>query len=247
MSNSDTSATSNSADDSSNIDGEQELLMVDTGLPVATELAEMLLTKNDLKNSLLSFSIWVERYAAGQGDEKDRAINGSLFRDGVTQFVGCFDSKNAYPLVVETVYPNTDGVAPYFRWLRDLRNSYTAHRHGSARQCNVAAVVQPETGKFLGQSELFAVYTGPSADGHSQLLAVVAQALRYAETKIAELKQQFIAEASAIAPEKLLALPRGGAVQPQGPASMAKSRGDVRKTIAREAAATPPSELSENS
>ncbi len=75
---------------------QQELLIVDTGLPVALELAEMKLTKRDLENSLASFTVWVERYHPGGGqNESERAINGSLFRDGITQFVGCFDSKNA--------------------------------------------------------------------------------------------------------------------------------------------------------
>ncbi|MFK4498888.1 hypothetical protein ABIF86_003179 [Bradyrhizobium japonicum] len=213
----------------------EELIMADTGLAVAEELAEMEITKFDLDCALVSLTLWTQGYRPeGSESEKERAVNGSLFRDGITQFVSCFDSKNRFPLVVETVYPNATGVAPYFKWLRNLRNSYTAHRHGAARQCSIAAVVRPGTGAFLGHSKLFAAYVGPSQDGHAQLLAVVSLAIRYVEAQILRLQQQFIEEASAIPPEQLLMLPRGAAVQPQGPAQIGMSRGDVRKAMARE-------------
>ena len=81
---------------------DENVIATDTGLPVARELAEMLLIKADLASSLASLTIWAESYshwAEGVPDERARAISGSLFRDGITQFVSCFDSKNAVPLV----------------------------------------------------------------------------------------------------------------------------------------------------
>jgi len=204
----------------------------------------MELIHNDLNLSLSSLAIWVERYQPeGQKDEKERAIDGSLFRDGITQFVGCFDRNNAFPLVVETVYPHVNGIGPYFRWLRDLRNSYTAHRHGAARQCVIGAVVQPGTGNFLGHAKLVTVYVGPSQEGHTQLLAIIGMAIQYTEAKIKDLRQQFIKAAEALPKEELLRLPTA-VVQAQEPAKMGKSRGDVRKGIVREYDATteqPPS------
>lgn len=193
----------------------------------------MLLIKNDLTQSLASLTIWVESYSTEKKDDsRTRTINDSLFRDGITQFVNCFDSKNAFPLVVETVFPNIEGIAPYFRWLRDLRNSYAAHRHGNSRQCSVGAIVDPSTGAYLGHTALYAAYRGPNQEGHAALLSLVAHALHYVEAQLVTLGQRFDAEASAIAPAVLLKLPRS-AVQPQGPEQMGKSRGDVMKAISR--------------
>jgi hypothetical protein len=216
----------------------EDLIVGDTGLPVARELAEMELINNDLNLSLSSLTIWVERYQpAGQKDEKERAIDGSLFRDGITQFVGCFDRNNAYPLVVETVYPNVGGIGPYFRWLRNLRNSYTAHRHGAARQCSIGALVRPGAGQFLGHTKLIVIYAGPSQEEHASLLAIIKMAISYVESRIAHLQQEFMAQASALPPEELLKLPPAP-VQPQAPDQIGKSRGEVRKGIARENAET---------
>lgn len=207
--------------------------MRDTKLPITRELAEMLLIRNDLSNSIASLTLWSKSYTSDEKDTADKkTIEGSLFRDGITQFVGCFDSKNAIPLMVETVFPGVDGIAPYFRWLRALRNSYTAHRHGAARQCVVGAIVDPISGEYRGQGEMFAVYAGPSREGHANLLALVAMALRHVEAEILSLRQQFDAAAQAIGPEALLKLPVA-AVQPQAPADMGKSRGDIRRGMER--------------
>lgn len=214
---------------------EEQFMMRETWLPVARELSEMLLTKMDLANSLASLTVWVEGYTTDvkQEDQHVKAIRGSLFRDAITQFVGCFDSKNAFPLIAETVYPNVEGIRPYFRWLRDLRNSYTAHRHGSARQCVVGVLVDPTSGKYRGHGNLFTIYAGPSQQGHAQLLSLVRMAIGYVEGKIAILQQQFETEAAAIPQEELLKLPFA-AVQPQEATSMAKSRGAIQKRIVRD-------------
>jgi hypothetical protein len=211
----------------------------DTGLPIARQLAEMLLTQIDLANSRASLKTWIDGYdSEGKEDEHTKAIRGSLFRDFITQFVGCFDSKNAFPLVVETIFPNVNGTGPYFRWLRSLRNSYTAHRHGAARQCSVGAFIDPTSGAYLGRGELFAVYTGPSKEGHAQLLSIVEMTIRYVENRIAILRIEFDAQVGAIASVDRLKFPVT-AVQPQAPEDMGKSRGDVSKGIAREHGDTP--------
>ena len=91
------------------------LVARDTGLPIARELAEMLLTQIDISNSLASLTLWSKQYES-RGDpepEDTKTIVDSLFRDGITQFVGCFDSKNAFPLVVETVFPSLEGIAQH--------------------------------------------------------------------------------------------------------------------------------------
>jgi hypothetical protein len=207
----------------------------ETGLPVARELAEMLLTQQDIANSLAVLTAWIEGDASEDSDPNSRAhaIRGSLFRDGITQFVGCFDSKNAFPLVVETVYPAVEGIDAYFRWLRALRNSYTAHRHGGARQCVVGILINPISGEYLGRDNRFATYLGPNQEGQSDLLSILSMASRYVAERISALEQQFDAEVQSIAPSDRLKLP-AAALQPQGPTSMGKSRGDIRKGIERE-------------
>lgn len=210
----------------------------DLGSPLSRDLAEMVLTLIDLKNSLASLTHWSNSFTSDQDYPDKNAIEGSLFRDGITQLVACFDSNNAVPLVVEEVFPGAEGIDDYFRWLRGLRVSYTAHRHGSARQCVVGAAIDPQ-GNFLGISELFAIYSGPNRQGHADLLRVVSQSIRYTESKIAAMRSELEREAKMLSPEQLLKLPTAR-VQPPGPAEMRKSRGDVKKGFSRK-----PGELSE--
>lgn len=208
--------------------------MVETGLPVARELAEMLLIKHDLSASLSGIKIWDRlRKMEAEDTEDNKSIRNSLLRDGITQFVNCFDGKNFSPLVVETIYQSWEGIGPYFRWLRGLRNSYTAHRHGSARQCVVGALVDPVTGGFIGPAHFLTLWSGPSPDGLAQLLSVIERAVAYADLQIQILGLRFTEEASSIAPEDLLKLP-AACVQIQDPTAIGKSRGDIRKAMAQE-------------
>lgn len=206
-----------------------EITARDTKLPIARELAEMLLTQIDINNSLASLTLWSKLYnsSTSSEDEETKTILGSLFRDGITQFVACFDrDTNAFPLLVETVFPAVEGIATYFRWLRALRNSYAAHRHGAARQCAVGVAVDSVTGEFLGTSRLFASYRGPNQAGHADLLSLIGMAARYVAARVGVLAGQFEAEARALSPETLLNLPLS-TVEPQAPTDMRKSRGEI--------------------
>jgi hypothetical protein len=205
--------------------------MRELGTPLSRDLAEMLLTQIDIQNSSASLMLWSQSYISEEQHPNKQVIEDSLFRDGITQFVGCFDSQNAVPLVVETVYPDAEGIDVYFRWLRGLRNSYTAHRHGAARQCVVGIFIDAN-GNHLGSGQLFAAYRGPSKDGHADLLKVVSQALRFTENKIAILRSELEVEAKALTAEQRLKLPTAK-VQPPGPEDMRKSRGDVRNGLSR--------------
>jgi hypothetical protein len=206
----------------------------ETNLSIARELGEMHLIHTDLINSLISLSTWSDEYTDHKNPTPTtEAIADSLFRDGINQFVGCFDSKNAYPLVVENVYPAVEGVAVYFRWLRSLRNSYAAHRHGSARQCVFGVMINPETGDYLGMGNLNATYRGPSREGHEALLGVIKMAIQFVETKISTLTNQFAAQAQGLSCLERLALKPAG-IQPQAPETMGISRGDIKMAIAKE-------------
>ena len=137
-------------------------------------------------------------------------------------------------LLVETIFTNVEGIARDFRWLRNLRNSYTAHRHGSARQCAVAAIVDLASGKYRGRGVMFMIYDGLNQEEHSRLLSLISMAIRYVE-EIFRLEKQFDAEAGAIAHVDLLKL-RPSYLLP--PNEMNKSRGDPMKGIAREPGAS---------
>lgn len=209
-------------------------LLRDTGLPVAVEIAEWMLTRNDLSNSLASLTLWSKVYGPVNDPNQPDAqtIAGSLFRDAITQFVGCFDEKNAFPLVVETVYPSVEGIAEAFRFLRSLRNSYTSHRHGAARQCVVGIAVHPITGEYGGNGHLMTVYHGPAAETHDNLLGIVGMAVRFVDARIADLQHQLDAEARAMTPAQRLKMP--SAVLQAGPAELRKSRGDLRRARERD-------------
>ena len=213
---------------------EPQIIARDTGLPVARELSEMMLTQIDLNNSLKSLAMWVELHQNTKDEDEGRAaMRNSLFRDGITQFVGCFDGgTNPFPLVVETVFPNIHGIAPYFRWLRQIRNAYTAHRYGAARQCIFGAIVKPETGEFLGITYIVAIYQGPSEEGHLHLLSLVTIALDYVNRRISDLTVQFIVEAKALGPDVLLSLPYAQ-LRTLEPTEMNLSRGDVNAAMER--------------
>ncbi|MBI4923485.1 MAG: hypothetical protein HY834_17235 [Devosia nanyangense] len=205
-------------------------LMRDTGLPVARELAEMLLTRADINNCLISLKVWSEEFSSAvkADDERGHAIGVSLFRDVVTQFVACFDGDtNTYPLVVEEVYPDFEGIAVTFRRLRDLRKSYAAHRYGAARQGVVGIHIDPTTGRYLARGGILATYIGEGEVVHQRLIAIVEQALGFVGARIVELEGRFEKEALAIPPLDRLKLPFAR-VTP-GPEALKKSRGELMR------------------
>ena len=208
-----------------------QLPMRETGLSIERELSEMLLTRKDLANSLASLRLWSKLPDDTQNPDT-AIIKGSLFRDGITQFVGCFDRKNAFPLVVETLFPNLDGIDVYFRWLRALRNSYTAHRHGAARQCAVGIIVHPETGEYLGHGHLFTIYGGPNREGHNNLLTMINMTINYVDGELLRLQAEFEAAVKAMPPGDRLKLPVAR-TQGTDPINIGQSRGDIRKEIVR--------------
>lgn len=211
---------------------QEPLPLRDTQLESARELSELTLIRGDLANSLASLSLWTKSYQSEGEDPNKIIIEDSLFRDGITQFVACFDCKNAIPLVVEEIYPEADGIGVYFRWLRQLRNSYTAHRSGAARQCVVGIMIDPHSGAILGHGQIRANYRGPAAEGHADLLRVIRQAFRFVESRIEQTTICLLAEAEAMSAEDRLKLP-AARIQGQDPSQMGKSRGDVRKAIQR--------------
>ncbi|RYZ14151.1 MAG: hypothetical protein EON61_04695 [Alphaproteobacteria bacterium] len=194
---------------------------------IGHQLTEYLLIHADLTRSLASLTLWAKKYSTRDVDAESSTIVASLFRDGITQFVSCFDGpSNSVPLVVEEVYPNTEGIAPYFVWLRALRNRFTAHRFGAARQCVVGVVIHPENGELIALTPSYARYSGPSPEGHADLLGIVQMALQFAAKKVEDITAAHVAELNALSAEQRLALPRAEMIVP-GPSDMKVSRGDI--------------------
>jgi hypothetical protein len=63
--------------------------------PLAKEYAENLLLRNDVRECLAAMECWERRFAS-KSDPEDRLIGASLFRDAITQFVGCFDKRQGF-------------------------------------------------------------------------------------------------------------------------------------------------------
>lgn len=213
-----------------------EVPLRELDLPVAIELAETLLIQHDLRNSLATLRLWSQRISATTAsdapDAEANIVLGSLFRDGLVRLIGCFE-KSSHPLRLDEVYPNAnDGAADYFKWLRDIRNSFAAHRYGAARRCVVGALVDPDKG-YLGHGYLSAIYAGPASVGHSDLLRFVAVALKFADAKAARLAEQVDAEARAVPMEELLKAPVAR-LHGLDPEDMKKSRGDMRRDRQRQ-------------
>lgn len=175
-------------------------------LPIAAELAETLLIQSDLRNCFASLEIWAKTFAPTQAqNEETKVILGSLFRDAIVQFVGCFE-KTRHPLKVDEIYAKVEGSTAYYKWLHDLRNSFAAHRYGVGRQCVVGVFVHPELG-YQAPGQIVGIYKGPHPSGHRTLLNFVFRALKFANAKVERLTAEFDAQARAIPLDQLLKAP----------------------------------------
>lgn len=102
--------------------------------PEALELAEYILIAGDLDASLIG--IRAVRTSIGAIASKEAlAICEAIFRDAIVQFVGCFDIPKQPCLSSEAVFGANATTAESFRFMKDLRDTYAAHRFGPQRQC----------------------------------------------------------------------------------------------------------------
>lgn len=174
--------------------------------PLARELAEYVLLWRDLKTASDAFGLWHHSYPfrpdlAGP----DRLISQALFRDSVVMFIGCFDKSAPISLSPMDVYNSRDGSLKYFEWLKDIRDSYAAHRFGPLRQC-VTGVLVDDAGLVVNATYTWQDYAGPKAAGKDDLLEIVEKAVRFADLKVKALAAQLKAYAKTLTPEQLMAL-----------------------------------------
>jgi hypothetical protein len=83
--------------------------------PLATEVAEYSLLLGDLELSIKTIKLWHEKYAENQKSQEETTIACSLFRDGIVQFIGCFDKTAKFALKADDVYKIDGTQLGYFQ------------------------------------------------------------------------------------------------------------------------------------
>ena len=184
--------------------------MKEISTPAASELAEYILLQSDIKAALSMMTLYFEKYA-GKKDlpEQERYLVLSIYRDAITNFIGCFSPAKGTTgvyLDADVVYASAKNGLSYFKWLKDIRDSYAAHRFGPYRQCVVGIV--PNAGNaVIGTGNLQMIYSGPVPDGKGDMLSFISVAAKYVDAKIRELGAVVLEEARQLTPEQIAALP----------------------------------------
>lgn len=174
---------------------------------LAKEYAEALLVQHDMRLSLEAMKLWAEKYASVDGDEA-RIIGGSLFRDAIIQFVGCFDKGAQFHLSAEDIYGLYDRGLESFQWFKDTRDAYAAHRFGAQRQCVIGVVIDSATGgRSLTQH--MAVYRGQTKQDGAQLVGFMRTAEKHLNSLIEAFAAKVIEATLAMSPDEIAKLEDG--------------------------------------
>jgi len=201
--------------------------------PIAKELAEYLLLQHDIKSSFDTIKLWYEKYAGRKATltAEERLIALSLFRNSIIMFVGCFDKSAPLYLKESDIYKTEDGGIIFFNWLKDIRDSYAAHKFGPLRQC-VVGVIPNEDGVVIGWGHHVQIYAGPApvADAKEQFLSFISKAGRYVDGKITDLSQQMVEAGKKMSRAEVAAL---NIARPHDvePGQIRKSRDNFRRSI----------------
>lgn len=179
------------------------------GSPLEEELAEMHLLLQDLTHSILAITLWFQKYAPEanvQLSQEDFLISNSLMRDSIVQFVGCFDKTAQHKLNEQEVFGHIEGGIECFQWLKDIRDSYAAHKFGPLRQW-VAGIIVSEDGIIMGTGN-FGMPSWPFDKAQEQkIIRCMHTTRQYIETQIKTLENKLLSEAQKLTPEELSNLP----------------------------------------
>lgn len=183
----------------------QAALKLDT--PLAKELAEMLLVGQDLQFSIHAMEVWSKEFSDSEKfkSREEEVIRFSLFRDSVVQFVGCFDKSAPFYLKWDEIYQEGDGGHTFFKWMKDVRDAYAAHRFGALRQAAVGATYDAQT-DARGIGHFTFVYSGPKPEFAKQLLPFTMRAAKHIEARIRTGLLQIGKQVDAMSAKELLAL-----------------------------------------
>ena len=157
--------------------------------PEAKLFSEWTLLVHDLKYALRRAQLWKESLATNSRSDRDTDICVSLIRDAVISMVSCFDKRPPAYLDPAVVYATVPGGIEYFNWLKDMRDNWIAHRGGPHRQCNVAVIIDEESGEFQGFGHLAHMYYGPKIEASDDLIRMMTIALEYAERELKKHEQ----------------------------------------------------------
>jgi hypothetical protein len=186
------------------------LPMRELNTQAAKELAEYILLQSDLKTALSMMALYFDKYAGAKDiPEQEQDLVLSIFRDAITNFIACFDpikGAKGIHLDRDVIYGKTNGGLEFFAWMKDIRDSYAAHRFGPHRQCLVGVILGSD-GKVIGTGHMKMIYSGPIADAKGEMLSFISIAGKYVDSKIRELGEMVVKEANLLTAEQLAALP----------------------------------------
>jgi hypothetical protein len=174
---------------------------------LARELSEYALLQRDIADAFNAFTLWFDKYAGRKYEltPEEQLISLALFRDSIVMFVGCFEANQYVSLSPSEVYSSTNGSLAFFEWLKNIRDSYAAHKFGAFRQC-VTGITVDESGAIMGVGRRLQIYAGFVVEGRDDVLSIVKMAGRAVNMKVRELSSQVLAEAKAMSPAQLAAL-----------------------------------------
>ena len=137
-------------------------------------------------------------------------------------FVGCFDKSAPVSLVPSDIYNSKDGSVQYYEWMKDIRDSYAAHKFGPLRQCVTGVFLDP-SGNVIEAGHTAQIYAGPKAEGKNDMLDIIKTAGRFSYAKVTTLKSQLEGYAKTLSASELAAL-KPAAVHPVAPHEVRLSR-----------------------
>lgn len=151
--------------------------------PAAKLYYEWTLLVHDLEYALSRARLWKGTVKAESLGESTAGVAVSLFRDAVISFVSCFDKQVPVHLDPAVAFGRLEGALEYFGWLRDMRNTWVAHRGGPLRLCVAAIVIDEQTGDVQGLGHLSHLYLGPKPDAADDLVRVIEAALDHSRNE----------------------------------------------------------------
>ncbi len=202
--------------------------------PAAKLYSEWMLLVHDLKYSLRRAQLWKELLTAELKSDQDNEICVSLIRDAVISMVSCFDNRLPACLDPFLVYANVPGGLEYYKWLKDMRDTWIAHRSGPNRQCKVAIAINEQSGEFHGIGHLSHMYLGPKAEASDDLIRMVRIALEHAIEELSKHEKAVRSDVQKLKDYERLGLPVAQTVVPgSGEIHMGRKKFDNVKRVSK--------------
>lgn len=108
---------------------------------LAIKYAEMSLTVSELKECRSAVELYFKIYSADPDETTVIQMN-ALYRSSIIQFIGCF-GKGRFDLNARLIFSEAGNELAYYYRLKDLRDSYAAHRQGALRQSSMLVFSHP--------------------------------------------------------------------------------------------------------